>query len=158
MEQIKNILIVSRMTPYCREAVQFGISLAQKYQAKLQVLYLPTPPVDIGGEAVNAPGLFLDEEYRNYKSVQEQAKEELEKALRSELATEIPVRTMVKDGPPLQEIAKVVREEDIDLMLMVASEESRLEHLLFGQETDAIIRSLPCSILLVKRDLGETRW
>lgn len=47
-------------------------------------------------------------------------------------------------------IRKVVVEENIDLLLMPAHEESRLEHFLFGRINDALIRRLPCSILLVK--------
>jgi len=136
-----------------------GISLAKKYQAKLQILYLPSKSTNLGGGALNAPGLiFPSEENKNYASVEEQAQDELNKALRNELATDIPVRTIIKDGKPLEEIAKVVQEEKINLLLMVASEEGRLEHLLFSQESVAIIRSLPCSILLVKRNLSEMSW
>jgi nucleotide-binding universal stress UspA family protein len=46
---------------------------------------------------------------------------------------------------------KVVGEEKIDLILMSAHEEGRLEHVLFGGENDAIIRKMPCSIMLVKK-------
>lgn len=156
MEELRNILVVSKMTPHCREAVQAGLTLARKFKAKLQVLYVPTFIVDM--EAVNAPGLFLDEEYKNYRNVQEQAKEELDRVLRAELASEVPIKTMVRNGNPVAEIQKVVNEDKIDLLIMVANEEGRLEHFLFGQETDAILRNLPCSILLVKKDWSERGW
>ena len=48
-------------------------------------------------------------------------------------------------------IGKVVEEEKIDLLLMPAHEENRLEHFLFGRINEAIIRRLPCSVLLVKQ-------
>lgn len=155
MDELKNILIVSRMTPYCREAVRWGISLARKYQAKLFVLYIPKYIVDM--EAVNAPSILPNEDYKNYRTVQDQAKEELDRALRNDLPSDVPVMTMVRNGDPVDEITKVVTAEKIDLMLMIANQEGRLEHLLFGGEDEAIIRSLPCSTLLVKDDLSEHR-
>ncbi|MBJ6723839.1 universal stress protein [Geomesophilobacter sediminis] len=156
MDDLKNILIVSRMTPYCREAVEMGLMFAKRFQARLFVLYIPKFIVDM--EAVNAPDLSLDKDAKTYRTVQEQAKEELDKALRADLTSDVPVKTMVRNGSPVEEIAKVVKEEQIDLMIMVANQEGRLEHLLFGQESDAIIRSLPCSTLLVKKDFTERRW
>jgi len=52
-------------------------------------------------------------------------------------------------------IRNVVEEEKIDLLLMPAHEESRLEHFLFGRINAAIIRRLPCSVLLVKQKAGD---
>jgi len=45
---------------------------------------------------------------------------------------------------------KMVKEEKIDLLILSAHAEGRIEHALFGGENDAIIRRMPCSILLVK--------
>ena len=45
-----------------------------------------------------------------------------------------------------------VEEEKIDLLVMAAYEENRLEHFLFGHCNEGIVRRLPCSTLLVKAD------
>ena len=50
------------------------------------------------------------------------------------------------------EIKKVVEDEKIDLIVMLAHEEGRFEHFLFGRTNDAILRKLPASILLVKKN------
>lgn len=47
MEYFRNILVISRMIPYSREAIKVGISLARKYDAKLLVLHLVSNPVDL---------------------------------------------------------------------------------------------------------------
>ncbi len=105
------------------------------------------------------PGLFLKgEEYKNYLSIRDQAKEELDKAIRREVRNGLPIKEMVTDGDPVKETVRVVREEKIDLILMLAQEEGRLEHILFGRENDALIRILPCSILLVKHEPKSIRW
>ena len=41
---------------------------------------------------------------------------------------------------------------------MSAHVEGRIEHALFGGENDAIVRKMPCSILLVKNDPGAVDW
>lgn len=156
MKSIKRILVISRMTPYCREAIHCGVSIARKYDAELQVLHLVYDPGDM--KAVNAPGLFPWEEYKNYPNIQREAKEELDKVVKQEIRDGFPIKETISDRDPVEEIVKVVREENIDLIVMLAHEEGRLEHILFGGEKDAIIRRLPCSILLVKKEPEPVEW
>lgn len=157
MEIIRHILVVSRMTQYCRYAVRYGVYLAKKHDAKLQVLHLVSNPADI--KAVNAPAiLFKEEELKNYKNIQREAKEELDKVIRQETRDGFAIKEMIRDGEPLKEIVKVVKEEKIDLLVTLAHEEGRLEHALFGGDNDAVIRRMPCSILLVKKEPEPVEW
>ena len=156
MENIKRILVVSRMTQYCRKAIHYGVSLAMKYNAELQVLHLVSNPTSM--KAVNAPGLFPDEEYKNYSNIQREAKEELDKVIKQEVRSGFPIKEIISDRDPVKEIVKVVSEEKIDLIVMLAHEEGRIEHALFGREKDTIIRKMPCSILLVKQELEPVNW
>ncbi len=156
MEQIKRILVVSRMTHHCRDAVQCGVSLARKYGAELSVMHLISNPVDM--EAVNAPGLFLKEDYKNYRSIQEQEREEIDKIIRRVVKDGLEVKVFVKDGEPVKEVCHAVKAERIDLLVMLSHEEGRLEHALFGGDNDAILRKMPCSILLVKKEPEKVNW
>lgn len=149
MKDFRHILVLSRMIPYSREAIKVGISLARKYDAKLQVLHLVSNPVDL--MAVNAPGLFPEEQYNNYMSSQQEAKEQLDKIIKQEIRDGFPIKELISDRDPLEEIMNVVKEEKIDLILLSAHEEGRIEHALFGGENDAILRKMPCSIMLVKK-------
>lgn len=149
MENFRHILVISRMIPYSRQAIKVGISIARKYDAKLMVLHLVSNPVDL--MAVNAPGLFLDEEYKKYNNSLQEAKEQLDKVIKQEIREGFPLKELTSDRDPLKEIVKVVKEEKIDLIVVSAHEEGRIEHALFGGENDAIIRKMPCSIMLVKK-------
>lgn len=156
MEDIKKILVVNRMSQYCHEAVQAGISLAKKFGASLEVLHLVSNPVD--QEALNAPLPYPDERYKSYLSIQQEARERLDKLLRREMESGFLVKIIVKEGEPAEEVVNVVKEEKIDLIVMLAQEEGRLEHILFGRDTDAIIRRIPCNMLLVKREPESVKW
>ena len=40
MDIIRHILVVSWLTKYCDKTIQFGVSLSQKYKAKLSVIHV----------------------------------------------------------------------------------------------------------------------
>ena len=154
--KIRRILVISRMTPYFREAIHYGVSLARTFKAELLVWHLVSNPVEM--MALNAPGLFPEEVYKNYLDSQHEEKEQLEQVIKQEIRDGFPIKELISDRDSLQTILEIVREEQIDLVIMLAHEEGRIEHSLFGGENDAIIRSLPCSLLLVKKEPGPVNW
>jgi len=149
MEDIKQIMVVATDIKHSRETVRYGVSLARKYGAGLVVLHVEHDPFGVDGW--NLPFLSVDEEY---KELLKEAKKELDKVIRSESVSGLPVKEVIRKGEPIGAIRKAVAEEKIDLLIMPAHEESRLEHFLFGRINDAVIRSLPCSILLAKHAQG----
>jgi nucleotide-binding universal stress UspA family protein len=155
MENFKRILVVSRLTQYSADAVQAGISLAKSFNADLKVLHLITYPVD--QQALNAPLPYKDDRHKSYASIQQEEKEELEKVLRREMGS-VPVNIIVREGKPGDEVPRVVKDERIDLIVMLAHEEGRLEHWLFGTDEDKVVRKMPCSILLIKKEPGPVKW
>ena len=102
-----------------------------------------------GYEGWNLPIYSLKEDY---KRIQQTAKEDLDRLIDSEKANRMAVKELVKEGEPTKEILKVVKEESIDLLIMLAHEEGRREHFLFGRSNKELIRRMPCSILLVKME------
>jgi nucleotide-binding universal stress UspA family protein len=71
---------------------------------------------------------------------------ELEKAEGMEISEQ------VREGEPFDEIRSIVESRRIDLIIMLAHQEGRLEHFLFGKTNERIIRQLPATLMLVKTD------
>lgn len=153
MEDFKRILVVSRMTTYCREAVHYGISLARKYNAELSILHVIHNP--FGLEGWNLPVVSLEQEY---KKLFEEAKANLDRIIRAEKAKGFPIKEIIKNGEPTEEILKTVKEEKIDLLILLAHEEGRLEHFLFGRSNEDLARKMPCSIMFVKKEPKSVHW
>ena len=147
MEDVKRILVISRMTKYCKKAVHYGVSLAKKYEAELYVIHVIHNP--FGYEGWNLPIYSLKEDY---KRIRQETKEDLDRLIDSEKANGMAVKELNREGEPTKEILKVVKEENIDLIVMLGHEEGRLEHFLFGRSNEALIRRMPCSILMVKKE------
>ena len=145
METFNNILVVSRSTQHCVKVLRTGIALARKFGARLHVLHIIHDPFSVNGW--NLPVPSLDEEY---KEMAAKARAELDRLVRIEKAEGQVVNEWVKDGDPVEAIQQAVESQNVDLILMLAHKEGRLEHFLFGQTNDAVIRSLPANLMLVK--------
>ncbi len=156
MDRFNHILVISRMDAYSRKTIAVGVSLALKYNSKLHVLHLTSDPV--GLMTVNSSGLFPEVQYTNYFNGQKEAQKQLAKVIMQEQQHGIAIQEMVSESDSVEEIVKVVSKENIDLLVMPAHEEGRIEHALFGGENDAIIRMMPCSILLVKTKSEPVDW
>jgi nucleotide-binding universal stress UspA family protein len=64
----------------------------------------------------------------------------------------MPIKELVREGEPTEEILKTIEAEKIDLLVLLAHEEGHVEHFLFGRSNEELVRKMPCSIMLVKKE------
>ena len=153
MEDINRILVVTRSTKYCQKAVHYAVSLSRKYGAEIIILHVIHNPFGLKGWNVPLPSLpALEQEYEN---MFKHAKADLDRMIAAEKANGLPIKELIVEGDPIKKIFEVVQEEKIDLLVMLAYEQWKVEHWLFGRGTDEIVRKMPCSVLLVQKKIGE---
>ena len=150
MEDVNQILVVSRMTRYCEKTVHYGVSLAKKYKAGLTVVHVVHDP--FGSEGWNLPMPNLDKDYKN---LLKKSRQQLDVVIAKENESGMHIEVLIREGEPTAEITAVIKERNIDLVILLAHEEGRLEHFLFGRSNDELLRKMPCSILLVKKEPGS---
>ena len=147
---IRRILAVSWITQYCQGTIHSAVSLAAKYGAELSVIHV----IDtLWLQGWNLPMRSQEDERR--KDI-ERVKAELDSIIGGETKGNLKIKTIVKEGDPIEEILKVVGEEKIDLIILRANEESRIEQFLVGGSNREIIQKMPCSIFLVKSEPEPT--
>ncbi len=149
MKDINRILVVSWMTQSCKKTVHYGISLADKYQAELSVIHIVNT---MWLQGWNLPMISLIEER---KKDLKKIKQELDNIIAGEKTKGMTIREFIKEGNPVEAILKTIADEKIDLVVLRAQEEGRLEHFLISGSNDAIIRKMPCSVFLVKDKPGH---
>ena len=151
MNGLNRILVVSMCTRHCLKAVHWGVSLAKNYNAQLFVIHVMHNP--FGLEGWNLPISSIRTLEDEYASMTRKAKEALDRYIRSEDTAGLSIEEKVIEGVPRDAITKFIKEKQIDLMIMVAHEQERFEHLISGREISDLVRKMPCSMLLVRREL-----
>lgn len=152
-EKLQKILVVSRSTEGCKEAVHSGVSLARQYDAELILVHVIHNPFGIEGWNLPVPSLEKD-----YQQLLENTRKEMSALVAAEKAQGLKVTEIIREGDPDKEVMKLVQEQQIDLLIMLAHQEGRLEHFLFGRSNEELIRQLPCSILLIKQEPEPVKW
>ena len=147
MNEVKRILVVVTATKDCVDLVQDAFGLAERMRASLFVLDVVHDPFAYMGW--NLPMPSFDEEYRK---LLDEVRDRLRAMIKEAKGKGFPIESLVREGQPFEQILKVVEEEKIDLLVLPAHEEHRLEHYFTGRLMDKIIRKMPCSILLVKQE------
>lgn len=147
MPGIKRILVVSRMIQTCRPAVQSGVSLARCYGAELYIIHSIYNPFGLKGWSLGTMSLA-----KQYSQILEETRLALSEIVAEEKARGMTIKEIVSEGEPTEEILTTVKDEKIDLLVMLAHEEGFLENLIFNRSNDELVRKMPCSILLVKKE------
>lgn len=151
MDDLNRILVVSMHTKHCLKAVQWGISLAKSHNAKLFILHIIHNP--FGLEGWNLPVVSINTLKEEFAEMTRKAKKELDEYIQSEDTSDLSIEETVIEGNPKDIIPQFIENEQIDLLIMVAHEQERIEHFVFGREIHDLVRKMPCSIFLVRREL-----
>jgi nucleotide-binding universal stress UspA family protein len=142
---LRRILIAHDFSKESELAVNFGLSLAQEYQAQLHLLhvlpYAREPKVSemTAGETA----AFQDAALRLYQAVP------------PEVSLWCDVKQAIRAGRPHEEILDYAETHDIDLICIGAQGAGFLRRAVFGSNADRVLRQAPCPVLVV-RPLGRS--
>jgi universal stress protein A len=150
MKDVNRILVLSRSTKHCQKVVHYGVSVARRYGAKLIVVHVMHNPFRLDGWNFGIPSLP-----KEYERLQQTFRKDIDHILEDEKTQGLSIKAVMKEGGTSEEIIKMIKEENIDLLIMLAHEEGHIEHFLFGHDNEELIRKMPCSIMLVKKDVDK---
>ena len=151
MPQLRRILVVTLSTKHCIRAVEWGVALARTYNAKLFVAHIIHNPFGLKGWNLPIPSMKTLEE--EFATMTQKAKEDLHQYIVLQDSSGLSIEESVVEGDPKDEISAFIEKEKIDLLVMVAHEQEYIEHVISGREIHDLVRRMPCSIFLVRREL-----
>ncbi|MDA8088276.1 MAG: universal stress protein [Nitrospiraceae bacterium] len=147
MEDVKRILVVSWMDRDSPKAVHYGITLARTLGAELFVMHAIYNPFGLEGWSIPVPNLKQE-----YDKLIADTGRQLDIMMEEEKKNGTRITKIVVKGEPVKEILKTVKEKNVNLLVLPTHSETRLEHMFFGHTTEEIVRKLPCSILMVRKE------
>ncbi len=166
--KLKKVLVGCDFSSDCKLAVDYGLSLAQEYQAELYLTHVikPTEHVELkASDYINViPVGYVHWENSYYFEIQKKVTEENQRRtaklwgrLEKQLYFMIPEdcqwctpHTTLLTGEPYKELIKYAREQEIDMIVLGIRGHTLWEKLLVGSTTDRVIRHAPCPVLAVR--------
>jgi nucleotide-binding universal stress UspA family protein len=143
--QIKTILFPTDFSQGAHAAMDFAMSLAQDYKAKLILLYV-IQDISIAEwyipSSISAADLVTD--------MQKSAEKEMDKWEIEAAGKVRDVEKMVVRGVPFVEIIKTAREKNADIIVIGTHGRTGIDHMLFGSTAEKVVRKSPCPVLTVR--------
>ena len=143
---ISRLLVAHDFSEYAEEALNYGLSLAQEYQAELHLLHVCAPP-EGGGPEIAWTREASDDAY--YHSARR-----LQGSVPPEAHLWCEVKTAVRWGKPHREVLSYAEENQIDLICMGAHGSGYTMRTILGTNVDRVLRRATCPVLVARRGGG----
>jgi nucleotide-binding universal stress UspA family protein len=140
---VRKILVPVDFSKPSIAAIDYATRVATRLGAELNLIHVFEPQCPL--VAMNAMPLCLPDPEARLR-------------VRTDLETtakrhEIPLRAEhihVKEGRPFEEICRVARTIDVDLIIIPTRGNTGLKHLVLGSTAERVIRHSPCPVLVLK--------
>lgn len=135
----RHILVATDFSEASRRALCDALVLAKENSAQLSLIHVLQPDRQYGA-LENPPELDLERI----------AAEKQIKALVDELGPELKVdTTLVKHGPVAEQVAAVIEEQAIDLLVIGTRGRGGLQKLALGSVAEELLRVAPCPVMTI---------
>ena len=142
--KIEKILVPLDFSSASMEALDYAVWLAKQFHAAIHLLHV-YPPDEASSVASAGHRLFESAE------AIERLNEELTGIHRKHAPTFRPDNCHIRRGRPYEEIARLAREIDADLIVLSTRGHSGLKHLLLGSTAERVVRYAPCPVLIARK-------
>jgi len=134
------------------KAVEVTAELAGTLRANVTIVHavadamMMMPPV-APTEAMMTPPLLAED---TLEDLERAGREILERVAERLRAAGVAATVRLERGPAAHQIVQVARASGADLIILGSRGHGKLEELLLGSVTDAVVREAPCSVLIVR--------
>ena len=137
----KNILCTTDLSDHSNTAITYGLALAREFNAKLYIGHIVDLTATVAyGEVLYAP-VEIQEKTVAF------AREQIERTMQT---ASVEWESLIAIGHPADEIASLVGEHDIDLVVSATQGRTGLKRVILGSVTGRLMRSLECPFLIVR--------
>jgi nucleotide-binding universal stress UspA family protein len=145
--EIKRILYTTDFSDASRAALPVVGAIARHYGARIYVAHVWSPPI----YPMVSPEVVSVMDRRQQKEIQE----ELEKLLHTQALAGTSGETVVRRGTPAEQLERVVRDQNIGLVVAGTHGVTGFRHRVLGSVAEELVRSLSCPVLTVGPRLAK---
>lgn len=143
---MKTILVPTDFSKNAENALYYAIELAKREHSRIILLhaYMVSYPV-----SEVSYHLIVEQKTQALEESQQQLKAE---SLKIVHAGGIIFECVSDENPPVEAVLKMIREREIDLVIMGTKGQSNLANVIFGSNAAAIIEKAPCPVIAVPEE------
>lgn len=143
---LKKILVPTDFSEHSRDALQYAIALAKRFEARITLLHCIHPHYYTTSDEYAAYDLP-----RLMDSLNESAKIEMKRLVQETAFAGVPFRTEIIVGAPGREIADFAAKKSSDLIVTSTQGRTGLKRAWIGSTAEATVRFAKCPVLVVPR-------
>ena len=140
--KLERILVPTDYSPHAARALELALSFAEHFDARIELLHVYQVPAEIYPYSL----YITDEHLKQIEERQEAQMKELCEAVQKRGAS---VEGRVVRGETFDIIPKLVKEQEVDLIILGTRGNTGLPHILLGSTAERTIRLAPCPVIAV---------
>jgi nucleotide-binding universal stress UspA family protein len=145
------IVVPIDFSDYSLRALPYAISLAERFEARLKVVYINEPSLQVSDVAwVGVDERSIDDDHLA------QARRALERLVIDKIPNEIATDAEILTGDPVDKIVAYATDQNADLIIMATHGRGGLSHVLMGSVAEHVVRKAPCPVLTLKQPMTVT--
>jgi nucleotide-binding universal stress UspA family protein len=149
MVEIKNILVPTDCSELSQKALQYAISLAKTFKAKMTLLYVTDDISAMGIEAGYLPDQVIQKMFDEKKKSDEK---QLEDFWSHNNKSDVKAELKILNGDTYSQIVKFAKKVNIDIIIMGTHGRTGFQHILMGSVAEKVVRYSPYPVLTVKSE------
>lgn len=154
-QPVSHVLITLDGSPLAEKALAPGIELAQRFGAKVTLLQVNALLPFGYGEPLASEWAELDTTQGLFDQMHKSSETYLVEIAGRHHSQNLPIEIKVIDGLTVTSILDFVESANVDLVVMSTHGRSGLRRWLYGSVTAKVLRSAPCSMLIVRPPVAE---
>ena len=146
---LKKILVPIDFSPMSKKAFQYALRFAERFGCEIVLLHVVEPVGAIAGTPLAVDIFAQPEEDTSAAEV------ELTCLAAKSRNRQNCFTSAVRTGHAPNEITKAAKELDVDLIMIATHGYTSWRHLCIGSTAERVVRSAPCSVLVVREKEHE---
>lgn len=138
----KRILVATDFSDTAKAALEYALALAKPLSAEIVLVHAWEIPLYAFPDGAMIPtGLF--------EGLEAASDEALQGAVKGAAASGVPLRGVLRMGPPWREIVAVAESEKVDLVVIGTHGRRGVARMVLGSVAERVVRTSPCPVLTV---------
>jgi len=156
MDEIKKIMVALGFSEYAEGIFNYADMLATKLGAELIVANIINSRDVEAVTAITNMGYDLDPE-RYITELKAERRNAFEQIAKNASLSKDSIKLVLQVGNPIDELLKIILDENVDLVVMGVKGRTDLEHILIGSVAEKLFRRAPVTVVSYRDEKNRQR-